>query len=249
MIGEDWKEIMIIIINDEKNRRMLLFMRPLEYGITKNEAIFPEEFGYDDVLYDDYEMLPDLNIVDYTDTFILEYDNPKDWTVGNEVNDTMKCNDVILSFIEYAICIDETGFILFQDMEALGDDSEDVQDVIDEPVKAFYDVTDVVVSSELDSTILGISEVKDWSEIYEVHSDGSLRKKMCNYIAMITLCVEGVDTGGDVSILDDMKVYIGYASDIQNRFDLAADAENEAKDNIVESSSGVPSWLDFFGVR
>eukprot|EP01083_Nonionella_stella_P072984 197044_1 len=86
--------------------------------------------------------------------------------------DTNKCNDNVLprAYIPYAICVTEAGLIYF----------ERRMDLVDAHAQV-----DVMFTHELDDVKLDIMNERDWSQIYETE-----KRKLCNYISMIKLCVE-----------------------------------------------------------
>merc|ERR1712113_415383 len=201
----------------ETGHRLNLFLGPLSYGMSKNELIFSDDFGYDDLEYSYLDIPTDNDIIDYFDTFILEWNNENDWTKYK--NTTTKCNDVILSYISYSICIENdynnVGLIYF----TKNDNDDDI--FYDEGLKAFYEKTNFMVSAELDNTKLNIINDTDWTEIYEIYENdennvGIQKKKLCNYISMIRLCVEG-DATEKVLFLKDFKISIEYLSDEESK--------------------------------
>merc|ERR1712048_579106 len=95
--------------DEEIMHRIKMFLGSTTYGMIKSQASFAEDFGYDsDMQY--LDIWADDDIVDYADTFVLDLKNNNDWTLKT---DKTKCNDVILSFISYSICVDDAMIVYF----------------------------------------------------------------------------------------------------------------------------------------
>ena len=192
--------------NEEIAHRLKLFLGPSNYGMVKSELIFPDEFGYDLHEFAYLNVPTDNDIIDYSDTFLLEWKNQNDWTVKN--NQT-KCNDVLLSYISYSICIDDGLTVYF------AQNGENVVEHQDNGLKAFYEKTSGLVSREFDNIKLDMMNDKDWREIYEIYENGTAKKeKLCNYVSMIKLCVEGQREGESIK---DLQISIEYLSDEESK--------------------------------
>merc|ERR1712154_267540 len=110
-----------------------------------------------------------------------------DWT---SVNSKKKCNDVLLSFVSYSICIDDGSIIYFVKSE------ENEMTHGNDALKAFYRKTNGLITSELSHIKLNVMDDKDWSEIYQIHGNQERESiKLCNYVSMIKICAEGTRKG------------------------------------------------------
>eukprot|EP00484_Ammonia_sp_Unknown_P010477 CAMPEP_0197077706 /NCGR_PEP_ID=MMETSP1384-20130603/212750_1 /TAXON_ID=29189 /ORGANISM="Ammonia sp." /LENGTH=593 /DNA_ID=CAMNT_0042516571 /DNA_START=238 /DNA_END=2018 /DNA_ORIENTATION=- len=214
-------------LNEEQMRdmdtqhRIHLFLGAMTYGMHKNELIFPDEFGYE-LEYSYLDPPPDNDVIDYFDTFVLQWSDEKDWRMHDTLTHT-KCNDVILSYVSYSICVEnnqrDLGFVSFAQ-----------SNVSNEVAIDFYQQTKDIISSELDNTKLDLLADQDWSEIYEVHRNNTVVKRLCSYISMIKLCVESVN--GE-SLLKDFAISVEYLSD------------KESKHVIRENNAIFNEWLSW----
>eukprot|EP01083_Nonionella_stella_P112005 328960_1 len=113
-------------------------------------------------------------------------------------NTSDKCNGVVLSHISYWICVNENGLIYFERHQGTNDTR------YDEALRLFYERTQAMINEELDQTKLNMMNDRDWSEVYAIQQQGEERKKLCDYVSIMKLCIndEAVnDAISDVNIL------------------------------------------------
>eukprot|EP01083_Nonionella_stella_P293780 999058_1 len=202
----------------ETKHRMQLFMGPVNYAMVRNELIFFDDFGYD-LKYLDLRLPTDHDMIDYFDTFVLESQNANDWMAMTNTSD--KCNDVVLSHISYWICVNEKGLIYFERHQGTNDT------LYDESLQLFYERTRGMINEELDQTKLNMMNDRDWSEVYAIQQQGEERKKLCDYVSMMKLCVEGESNHFNITIhyLSDevSKQMIRQANEILNEWVVWSD--------------------------
>eukprot|EP01083_Nonionella_stella_P152110 487179_1 len=202
----------------ETKHRMQLFMGPVNYAMVRNELIFFDDFGYD-LKYLDLRLPTDHDMIDYFDTFVLESQNANDWMAMTSRSD--KCNDVVLSHISYWICVNEKGLIYFERHQGTNDT------LYDESLQLFYERTRGMINEELDQTKLNMMNDGDWSEVYAIQQQGEERKKLCDYVSMMKLCVEGESNHFNITIhyLSDevSKQMIRQANEILNEWVVWSD--------------------------
>eukprot|EP01083_Nonionella_stella_P064388 167733_1 len=172
----------------ETQNMMQLFAGPVNYGMIRNDLIFFDDFGYDL----DLSVPIDDDMIDYFDTFVLESQNANDWMAMTNTSD--KCNDVVLSHISYWICVNEKGLIYFERHQGTNDT------LYDESLQLFYERTQAMINEELDQTKLNMMNDRDWSEVYAIQQQGEERKKLCDYVSMMKLCVEGESNHFNITI-------------------------------------------------
>jgi len=187
--------------DDDIQHRLRLFLGLRLYGMARNEAIFAEDL--------DLNVLPDHDIIDYVDSFVLEWNNENEWNQNDENNE--KCNDVILSFVSYSICIGN-GLIYFNKN---GNDINYLYDDHEEGVKVFYEKTKFLIEKELNDTKLNMMNDREWTEIYKIFENGKEKKKLCHYVSMIKLCAESQSERHLLS--NDFKITIQYLSDEESK--------------------------------
>ena len=100
--------------------------------------------------------------------------------VWSDIN--KKCNDVLLSFINYSICIEKQqnvdDYIIYfvnLDNNTKSDDKNKLMEII---------------KNKYDSLRLSIMNDEDWREIYYVENIRKDEKRLCNILPFIKLCVE-----------------------------------------------------------
>merc|ERR1712129_693895 len=164
--------------NEEIAHRLKLFMGISNYAAVKKQLLFSDEFGFDSDEFAHFEQSTDGDVIDYADTFLLEFDNENDWTL---IDENTKCNNVLLSFISYSICVDDGRILYFFK-------NKDGIDHKKHALRIFHDQVSHLIADELDETKLDTMNDGDWNEIYFVQS-AYTEIRFCHHVSMIKVCV------------------------------------------------------------
>merc|ERR1712129_358707 len=138
--------------NEEIAHRLKLFMGISNYAAVKKQLLFSNEFGFESDEFAHFEQSTDGDVIDYADTFLLEFDNKNDWTLNDK---NTKCNDVLLSFISYSICIDDGRILYFIK-------NKDGIDHTNDAFRIFHEQVSDLIADELNATNLDAMNDGDW---------------------------------------------------------------------------------------
>merc|ERR1712129_265216 len=190
--------------NEEIAHRLKLFMGISNYAAVKKQLLFSDEFGFDSDEFAHFEQSTDGDVIDYADTFMLEFDNENDWTL---IDENTKCNDVLLSFISYSICIDDGRILYFSQ-------SQDGIDQYNDWLRIFHKQVSHLIADELNATNLDTMNDAEWNEIYHIQSINAEIIRLCHHVSMIKICVEGKR---DKKSFKNMTISIEYLSDQESK--------------------------------